>query len=142
MCLDTSVPTATLEEGVGYKCFRNYQNKLVTMLQYIPVERGAWVTNPRPNEQIGFDFRTRYRSGFHILTEVEEAYLYLAHEYGFKRCPWRVSSSVFEIFPVRYKNAHTRGAQYDYKVVVADDIYILTADEIRTFEFNRSYMEG
>jgi hypothetical protein len=134
MCLSTSTLLETPVEGVGYKCFQIRHGNLYTMLQYTLVTRGEWLKNPWPKQDIGWHPTERYRSGFHVLDRRDEAYLYLAHEWNFKDFPWRISSHQYEIFPVRYKNGHTRGTQYGYHVIVADDIYILTDDELKEHE--------
>jgi len=138
MCLDTAVSLETEQEGLGYKCFNvRGEQQLLTMLHNFPVERGEWISNPRPNTDIGYRPRAVYRSGFHILKNRHEAYLYLAREWGFQNRPWRIQevfTSPFAILPVKYKQAHTQGGQYGYEVVVADELYILTEEELREFQ--------
>lgn len=139
MCLDTATKLDPQQEGIGYKCFQTDPGGgLRTMLNYFPVERGKWITNPDAGGMIR-SWGVEYFSGFHILENCDEVLLYLGHEYSMHNYPWHISAHRFEIFPVKYKAAHTRGTQYGFKVIVADEIYILTDDELQEFTLTRSY---
>ena len=122
MCLDKVTDRELTREqkfGVGYKVFRNDNNKLTSLfmrgvgknIKQVPINR--WI-HERAFNPYGTNVKLSYPSGFHIFKNRNDAISY-----------YHLSGPII-IKKIKYRNAHTLGlTSFHRDTVVAKEMLVL-----------------